>query len=268
MTDSNLLSHEIAELSIAVDLLENLSFGIQIANKIGYPIEIVMESLPEKWKPKIAEITTSALRSSLRVITKTFDSRVNSKPKNFLHKLTVTASGAVGGALGFYGLSVELPVSTLIMLRSIAAIAKSEGEDLNDVYTQLACLEVFALGGKSKNGGNSESGYFAIRTALAKAVSEAAAYIAEKGLAEEGAPIIVRLIAIIAERFGIEISEKAAAQSVPIIGAAGGAIINYVFINHFQNIAKGHFTIRRLEKRYGKEIIEYEYMKILEKLNK
>ncbi|MGD1007474.1 MAG: EcsC family protein [Ignavibacteriaceae bacterium] len=262
MTDSNLSTHEIAELSIAVDLLENLSFGIQVANKIGYPIEKAIESLPEKWKPKIAEVTTSALRSSLRVITKTFDSSVYSKPKNFLHKLTVSASGAIGGALGFFALSVELPFSTLIMLRSIADIAKSEGEDLNDVYTQLACIEVFALGGKSKKGDNSEPGYFAIRAALAKAVSEAAAYIAEKGLAEEGAPIIVRLIAIIAERFGIEISEKAAAQSIPVIGAAGGAIINFVFINHFQNIARGHFTVRRLEKRYGKDIIEYEYKKI------
>jgi hypothetical protein len=263
-----LSNQEITELTNAAGLLENQSFGIQVVNKIGYPIEKAMESLPEKWKPKISEITTSALRSSLRVITKTFNPKVNAKPKNLLHKLSVTASGAIGGALGMPALSIELPVSTLIMLRSIADIAKSAGEDLNDTYTQLACIEVFALGGNSKKDGKVEPGYYGIRTVLAKAVSEAATYIAEKGLAEESAPVIVRLISMIAERFGIEVSEKAAAQSVPIIGAAGGAIINYVFIKHFQNTARGHFIVRRLEKKYGKDLIECEYKKIIEKVNK
>ena len=39
------------------------------------------------------------------------------------------ASGAAGGAFGLASLPVELPVSTTIMLRSIADIARAEGED-------------------------------------------------------------------------------------------------------------------------------------------
>jgi len=78
-------------------------------------------------------------------------------------------------------------------------------------------------------------------------------------LAEEGAPILVKLIANISQRFGIQITEKAAAQAIPAIGAAGGAIINTIFIDHFQDMAKGHFIVRKLERVYGKETIKKLY---------
>jgi len=54
-------------------------------------------------------------------------------------------------------------------------------------------------------------------------------------------------------------SEKAAAQAVPIIGAAGGAILNWLFISHYQQMAKGHFTIRRLERLYPSQLVEARY---------
>ena len=31
------------------------------------------------------------------------------------------------------------------------------------------------------------------------------------------------------------------------------------FIEHFQDVARGHFTVRRLERIYGKETIRSEY---------
>ena len=90
-------------------------------------------------------------------------------------------------------------------------------------------------------------------------MTKATEYIAEKGLVEEGAPGLIRLIIQIAKRFSIQVSEKAAAQAVPAIGAAGGAIINALFIDHFQDMARGHFIIRRLERKYGKEVVEEKY---------
>src|SRR5690606_15359215 len=152
---------------------------------------------------------------------------------------------------GFLALPVELPVSTVIMLRSIASIAASEGEDLSLVEPRLSCLEVFALGGRTDRDNAGETAYYVVRAALTQAIREAAAYISERGIAERGAPVLVRLIASIASRFGIVVSEKAAAQAVPMIGAAAGAAVNLVFTEHFQNMAHGHFTIRRLERKYG-----------------
>jgi len=72
----------------------------------------------------------------------------------------------------------------------------------------------------------------------------------------------VRLISQIAGRFGIAIGEKEALQAIPVIGAIGGATINLVFIDHFQDVAKGHFAVRRLERTYGSEVVRAEYAAI------
>jgi hypothetical protein len=77
------------------------------------------------------------------------------------------------------------------MLRSIADIARSEGEDLSNPETALACVEVFALGGRAGSTDASESGYFAVRSMLAKTVTEAARFVAERGMIKEGAPTVV-----------------------------------------------------------------------------
>jgi EcsC protein family len=62
-----------------------------------------------------------------------------------------------------------------------------------------------------------------------------------------------------AARFGVVVSQKVAAQALPVVGALGGAAVNYAFIEHFQDIARGHFTVRRLERIYCKERIRAEY---------
>ena len=144
-------------------------------------------------------------------------------------------------------------------MRSIADIAQSEGDNVRYIETRLACLSVFALGGRAKSDDAAESGYFAARAALATAVSEATRYLAEKGLGKAGAPALVRLISLLAARFGVVVSEKAAAQAVPIIGAAGGALVNTIFIGHFQDMARGHFIVRRLERIHGTEPVRWAY---------
>ena len=95
--------------------------------------------------------------------------------------------------------------------------------------------------------------------ALAKAVSDAASYLAEKTVVEETAPAILRLVTAIASRFGVVVSEQAAAKAVPVVGAAGGAVINVLFMDHFQDMARGHFIVRRLESKYGSEIVRRAY---------
>ena len=154
-------------------------------------------------------------------------------------------------------------MSTTLILRSIADIAAVEGEDPRHIDTKLACLSVFALGStRDKSDNAAESGYFAARSALATAVTEASKYLAEKGLGKSGAPALVRLIALIASRFGIVVSQKAAAQMVPVLGAAGGAMINTLFIGHYQDMARGHFIVRRLEKIHGAEPVRLAYEKL------
>ena len=63
----------------------------------------------------------------------------------------------------------------------------------------------------------------------------------------------------VASRFGVIASERFAASAIPILGAIGGATVNFIFINHFQRVAQAHFTIRRLERRYGHALIRHHY---------
>jgi hypothetical protein len=120
-------------------------------------------------------------------------------------------------------------------------------------------VQVFALGGKIGPADASESGYFAVRGMLAKSITEAARFLAERGIIEEGAPVLVRFMAQVASKFGVVVTQKIAAQALPIIGALGGAAVNYAFIDHFQDVARGHFAVRRLERRYGKEAVREQY---------
>ena len=48
-------------------------------------------------------------------------------------------------------------------------------------------------------------------------------------------------------------------QGVPVIGALGGATVNVLFIDHFQDMARGHFVVRRLERKYGADEVETAY---------
>jgi len=253
---------DLNDLKKAKTLLENPGIAAKITNFIGTPIEKGFDLLPANWNVKVGELTQQALTKAVHAAVFTMKDSPGEKASDFLHKLAVATTGGIGGFFGLPALAVELPVSTTIMLRSIADIARSEGETVNKIESKIACIEVFALGGPGENDDASESGYFAIRAALARSVTKAAEFITEKGVAEEGAPALVRLIIQIAERFSIQVSEKAAAQAVPAIGAAGGAMINTLFIDHFQNMARGHFIVRRLERKYGKEIVEETYNKV------
>ena len=93
-----------------------------------------------------------------------------------------------------------------------------------------------------------------MRAALARAVSEAASYMAQRSVLEKSAPAVVRLIAAISSRFGVVVSEQLAA--VPIVGAAGGSLVNVLFMDHFQDMARGHFIVKRLEAKYGIDVIK------------
>ncbi len=258
-----LTREDIDDLVYAKILLENPGLTARLANVIGAPIEKGFAVLPENWAATVQKAVHRALFRALDLAVTTINPKRQHKPaSDFLHKVVVGASGGVGGAFGLPALAFELPVSTTIMLRSIADIARTEGHDLDAIATKLHCLEVFALGGRSKADDATESSYWAIRAALSRAVSEAASYFTEKGVLERTAPAVARLISTIASRFGVVVSEQVAAKAVPIIGAAGGSLVNVLFMDHYQNMARGHFIVKRLEKKYGVETVKDVYASI------
>jgi hypothetical protein len=256
---------DLAALRSAVQSLEHPGLAARLTNMVGKPIELIGYALPTAASQAITTATSKALEMALQVALRTMQHTPRAGSQLF-HKVLATASGAAGGAFGLATLPIELPVSTVIMLRSIAEIARSEGEDLSDPEAALSCVQVFALGGRPDSDDASESGYFAVRGVLAKSVTQAARYIVERGVIEEGAPILVRFITQVASRFGLVVTQKLAAQAIPLFGALGGAAVNYAFIEHFQDVARGHFIVRRLERTYGKEVVRREYERLAQEL--
>lgn len=253
---------DLNDLQHAIYLLENPGLAAKITNFIGSPIEKGLKLLPTTWFKKIESITQLALHKAADAAIFTLKPNSKNTASNKLHKVSVAISGGVGGLFGLTALAIELPISTTIILRSIADIARSEGMDLNDEQTKLTCLEVFALGGTSENDDATESGYWVVRASLAKTITDASAYITQKA-GTETATYLYKVISKIAKKFSVQITEKAAAQAIPALGAIGGATINSLFMDHFQQMARGHFIIKRLEQTYGKDLVELHYHEFL-----
>jgi hypothetical protein len=125
----------------------------------------------------------------------------------------------------------------------------------------MACVYTFALGARTKDDEAADVGYYALRTLLglhfARDIIEYATSAAGPHI-----PAFIGLTRAVAARFGVIISDKAALQMVPVAGAVTGAGLNIIFMNHFQHVAKGHFIVRRLERKYGVDMIKDEYHKL------
>ncbi|WP_322043931.1 EcsC family protein [Paraburkholderia sp. J67] len=261
---------DLAALRHAKHELETPPLGMKLAAIVGAPIEKLIARLPAVANDKVNDATQAALRKCLQIALKTLGKQgentlavvAPAKPSNLLHKFAVATTGAAGGAFGLFALPVELPVTTTLMFRSICDIARSEGEDLTSPDAQLQCLTVFGMGGRSTADDEADFGYFVVRGALAQAVSKASSEMATKGFAAQGSAALLKLMQTVAARFSVQVSEQVAAKSIPAIGAVLGAMVNTVFIDHFQNVAHGHFTVRRLERRYGEAAVHAAYEEI------
>lgn len=260
-------SHHVQELREAKAVLQNPSLVIRLASMVGSRVESLTKELgkrlPHEMTDVISKASNKAIEQAFQAALRTMqDGRVG-PARNRLHQAAVVTTGGIAGFLGLHALLVELPVTTLIMFRSIADIARANGESLSSAETQINCLTVFALGSpRSDTDEGAETSYYGVRYALSRITGDALQYVTAGGAASGSAPAMVRFISAIASRFGIVVSQKAAAQAIPAIGALGGALTNAVFISHFQDMARAHFTVRRLERIYGKEAVEVLYAEL------
>src|ERR1700730_2066830 len=131
MTDQEMTDQDLEAIRTAVALLENASLASRLTSIVGKPIELIGLALPEGASKIIAAATTKGLNAALKGALSTMAKRPEAASR-LLHKALATASGAIGGSLGLVTAPLEIPISTIIMLRSIADIARSEGENLAD----------------------------------------------------------------------------------------------------------------------------------------
>ena len=154
-----------------------------------------------------------------------------------ISQAAVVAAGVVGGMSGLTFFLPDVGFTTIAIMREIARIAREEGEDLSTTEARRACLEVFALKGIGNEGGESELGYFSARMLM------------------RGTPMVM-LIGEVASRYGMALGRKMSLQMIPVAGALCGASLNAAFLTHYQELARAHFTIRRLERAHGARVYE------------
>jgi hypothetical protein len=273
LTSHQLSAEDLALLKMSKNNMENLGFAIKAVNSVGSVAEATIKFLPEKVLAKLQKSTKSILLGVVKTNLLTIQKHQTfKKPSKIMYKSIVTGTGAVSG---FFGSSTglgtaiflgELTLTTKFLMRSIMDIARSEGEDIYTLEGQLACLEVFALGGSSKDDDSLETSYYATRTALNSSLQKVTASGLKTALdgmvasaSSIGSKSITNFVSKIAARFSILLSEKFVAQIVPVIGAATGGTLNYIFVEHFQKMATAHFTIRRLERAYGADVVKRVY---------
>lgn len=251
-------------LEHAVRYLESSSWAEKLAASLGIPVEKLMGRLPDALKGRLEGMIESMLSRAYDMALATQQAEAHASNSNAGHKLMALGLGAAGGFFGTPALLLEIPATTIVILRSIADIAASHGEDLETEEARMACLEVFAIGaGEPDEERHAEesmfrSSYFATRAMLAQQVTIAVRSLAAGGSLETGS-LLAKLIARIAPRFGIVVSQKAAAQAVPVLGAIGGATVNTLFIDHYQQTAEAHFSVRELQRKYGDSKIQQAY---------
>ena len=239
----------------------------------GKPVETFQNRIPEKGRVALTAITERAIKKAVNAAIKTIpvdreivDREKESLDSSRLHRGLTTLTGAAGGMFGLASLAVELPITTVLILRAISDQARLYGHDLNDIEIRLECLMVFTMGVPEtgplpNNDDKSITRYFMTRASFVGIMREAVAVagaFTTKGLTS--APILARLAGKVAEKFQLRVSQKFLAESVPIVGAVGGGALNYAFTDFFVTAARYHFGIRALEKKHGEKFVQ-DYLK-------
>ena len=271
------LSREEVQFIIsAKSFLENESFIMKITNVIGKPVDYIQKKLPEKIGNKIDKIVKKSLNKSLEIAIKTTNSKSSNdfiidlkktKSSKIIHNALTGASGAIGGTFGIVGVIIELPITTSLIMRNIVSIGNQFGFKSSDPQFPFHCLSIFTLGSqRNPNDDQLDSSYYALRASLEVSIRKGAEFLAANSakivldnVKKGTAPEILNFIAKVAGYFEITVTEKMLAESLPIVGAVSGLVINVAFTNYFGNAARYHFGLLNLEKKYGKDVIEKIY---------
>jgi hypothetical protein len=204
---------------------------MSLLQKLGGSVETQMNRLPDAARNRIEVLTMATLTRALGVAAlgrHAPDIGPAGAP------LAAAISGAAGGAGGLATSIAELPVTITLILSAIRKAAEDEGFDTADPAIQAEILRCFAAG--TPSGGDD-----GVNTALIGA-----------RLTLTG-PALQKLIATLAPKIAAGLSQKLAAQAVPVLGALSGAAVNAAFLSHYRELARIRFRLLRLAQEHGAE---------------
>lgn len=215
-----------AELDALAQRYRNASgLGVNLLNVIGGQFESLLAQLPAGPRGQLGQATEQALHLAMQAAR--HSRRMVPGQSRRVNRLVSTAMGAAGGAAGLPGALVELPATTAFLLRTIQDAAASQGFDPKAENVMFDCLRVFSSAGPLARDDGSDTAFVSLRFSLS-------------------GQALNQVITTVAPRLATALGHKLAAQSVPVLGAAAGATVNYVYSGYYHEVALVHFGLRRL----------------------
>ena len=217
---------------------------MQAITFVGGQVEDGLKLLPRAARAQIEGAARRALGHSYGAAARSRTGMAARVSGDRAHRVMATISGALGGLGGLPTALAELPVATTVIFRAVQDVAVQYGEDPSAEETRLECLRVFGAGGPGTGDDGIDTSFIGARISLT-------------------GPALHGLLAKVAPKFAAVLSQKLAAQAVPVLGAAAGAGTNYAFVDYYVEMAHVHFGLRRAARRYGEERVLDHFHKVL-----
>ncbi|MDB5664845.1 EcsC family protein [Cypionkella sp.] len=207
---------------------------MKLVNYVGGKAENALEFLPDGLKDGIESATAIAMQRCYEAASSISNSSWIPSSGTWTNKAVATLSGAVGGLGGLPSTLAELPFTVTTIFTAIQKVAMQHGFDPQDPAVKLECLAVLGSGGPLREDDSVELSYLSSRLAVNGTVVQA-------------------FIARYAPKLALVLSQKLAAQMVPVLGAVAGAGLNYTFISYFEEMAQVRFKLRKMAEVHGAE---------------
>ncbi len=219
-----------ADVEAALDALARrhnsaTGLGMELINRFGTQAEHWLKRLPTPVRDGLGGATRAGLSQAVKAA-QASRGRVPDQP-DWVNGTIGAAMGALGGFGGAPTALAEIPVTTTLLLRVIQGVAAEHGFDPAEENVQFDCLTVFGSAGPMADDDGAETAFFSARIGLSGAA-------------------LSKIIHTVAPRLAAAMGQKLAAQSVPVLGAAAGAAINYTFTSYYREMAHVHFGLRKL----------------------
>ena len=218
------MDEELARLADCHSAAGNL--GVQALGLLNAPAETLLQRLPETSRARLELATIRGLEAAMSAASGT-RALIGDQPA-WVNRAGATAVGVMGGFGGLSTALAELPVTVIMLMRSVMAVAAEHGFDPDGAQSRKDALLVFAADGP-----------------LARAAQRPDLTFLSSRVTLTGANVYVG-IGLVAPRLAAVLGSKLASQTLPVLGAATAAASNYAYAGYYTQMAHVVFGLRRL----------------------
>ncbi len=131
---SRQLSKEhLQQIAHAQKLLASTSLASRISDYAAGPMQSALKQAPPSVKKGVDRAIERAILACLKLAIRSLKSVPSRRPQMRLASAWAGVAGGFAGAFGVAAVPLELPLTTILMLRAIAEIARHHGEDLDQM---------------------------------------------------------------------------------------------------------------------------------------